>query len=182
MVTNNSLGPEILIDGDYGYFDTELGLDETKILELLLLLFVFMLITLAFYVVYAVFLGKIFKKSGVSPYKAWIPIYNTWKTLEIGGQQGFWAILGLLPVINVVTAVLTYLAIHNINKKLGYEISMTILAILLPFIWVIVAGLSKNSWNDSLGDPRTDTPDITTASSQQSNYQSAPPTSPGSGL
>ena len=83
-------------------------------------------------------------------------------------------------MINIVTAVLTYLAMHNINKKLGYEVSMTVLAILLPFVWVIVVGLSKNEWNDSLGDPRTDAPDIPVAISQPSEGQPTPPTPPES--
>ncbi|NCU29928.1 hypothetical protein EOM60_04975 [Candidatus Saccharibacteria bacterium] len=175
MEIDNLYGSETIDYGSVGTEDIGTGLG---VVASLLLFFVYMLFILAFYVVYAIFLGKIFKKAGVDSYKAWIPIYNTWKTLEIGGQQGFWAILGLLPVINIVTAVLTYLAMHNINKKLGYEVSMTVLAILLPFVWVIVVGLSKNEWNDSLGDPRTDTPDVTVASSQPSKDQPAPPVSP----
>ena len=177
MGIDNLYGSEAIDYGSVGTEDIGTGLG---VVASLLLFFVYMLFILAFYVVYAIFLGKIFKKAGVDSYKAWIPIYNTWKTLEIGGQQGFWAILGLLPVINIVTAVLTYLAMHNINKKLGYEVSMTVLAILLPFVWVIVVGLSKNEWNDSLGDPRTDAPDIPVAISQPSEGQPTPPTPPES--
>lgn len=175
MGIDNLYGSEAIDYGSVGTEDIGTGLG---VVATLLLFFVYILFILAFYVVYAIFLGKIFKKAGVSSYKAWIPIYNTWKTLEIGGQQGFWAILGLLPVINIVTAVLTYLAMHNINKKLGYEVSMTVLAILLPFVWVIVVGLSKNEWNDSLGDPRTDAPDIPVAINQPSEGQPTPPTPP----
>src|SRR5262245_17251824 len=53
------------------------------------------------YVVTALCLSRIFKKAGVEPWKAWVPVYNTWTMLEIGGQQGFWAVLMLIPVINI---------------------------------------------------------------------------------
>lgn len=115
------------------------------------------------YIINSIFLGMVFKKAGISAGKAWIPVYNYWKTLEIGGQQGFWAIFSLVPVANLVWLIMNYIAIHNINKKIGYDVGMTVLAIFLPLIWVIVAAISKNPWNESLGAPRTDTPDFQTA-------------------
>ena len=86
MEIDNLYGSETIDYGSVGTEDIGTGLG---VVASLLLFFVYMLFILAFYVVYAIFLGKIFKKAGVDSYKAWIPIYNTWKTLEIGGQQGF---------------------------------------------------------------------------------------------
>ena len=56
-----------------------------------------------------------------------------------------------------------------------YLLVMTVYAIFLPLIWVIVLGVSKNQWNDSLGDPRTDRPVVPPA-----YLQAAPMTQPTS--
>lgn len=109
------------------------------------------IIFLVFYAVNAIFLGKIFKKAGVPAWQAWVPVLNSWKTLEIGGRQGYWAILAFIPLVNIISAIFMIIAIYNINLKLKYGAGMTALAVILPFIWVIIAGSSKNEWNDSLG-------------------------------
>ena len=59
------------------------------------------LFAIATYVISAICLMQIFKKAGVKPWIAWVPFYNSWKVLEIGGQQGFWAILA--PIASVAT-------------------------------------------------------------------------------
>lgn len=158
--------------------------DATSGLIAAVVLFVF-IITLSalLYIVYSIFLGKIFKKAGVDPIKAWIPIYNVWKTLEIGGQQGFWAILSLIPGVGIVTIVMMIIAVHSINKKIGYDIGMTVLYVFAPYIWVVIAGISKNPWSESLGSPRTDMPAVismpqTTQSDQPQPSQPTPAPEP----
>lgn len=139
-------------------YGTDIGI---FLVVLLALLFIF----LAVYAVYAILLGLVFKKAGVSQGIAWVPIYNNWKTLEIGGQQGFWAVLSLMPIVSLASLVFMYIAFHNINKKLGYDGGMTALAVFLPFIWLLVLALGNNTWNESLGAARLDTPSV--ASVQQ---------------
>ena len=90
-------------------------------------------------------------------------MYNNWKLLEIGGQKGYWAVVGLVPFVSIISLIFELVSIHNINKKLGYDATMTMLAILLAPVWLIIIGLGKNTWNESLGDPRLDTPDFTPA-------------------
>lgn len=103
------------------------------------------------YVVSAIFLGKVFKKGGVPAWQAWVPILNSWRIFELGGRQGFWAILAMVPILNIVSAIFMIIAIYNINLKLKYGAGMTVVALFFPLIWVIVAGVSKNEWTDSLG-------------------------------
>lgn len=107
-----------------------------------------LLIAAIIYVVCAIFLGKIFKKAGVKPWIAWVPFYNSWKLLEIGGQQGFWAVLAIIPVVNYVSAVFMYIAMYHIGKKLGKDGVFVLLGIFLPIVWLIWLGADKSTWND----------------------------------
>ena len=75
-----------------------------------------------------------------------MPVYNTWKLLEIGGQQGFWAVLALVPFVNIVSAIFVYIAMHNIGKKLGKEDWFVILAIFLPLVWLIWLAFDDSKW------------------------------------
>ena len=112
------------------------------------LMIAYLLFFIVGYVVLAIFLGKIFKKAGVKPWVAWVPVYNSWKLLEIGGQQGFWAVLSFIPIINIVAAVYTYIAMYHIGKKLGKDGAFVVLAIFLPLVWLIWLAVDKSTWND----------------------------------
>lgn len=100
------------------------------------------------YVVFSLCLMKIFKKAGVKPWIAWVPFYNNWKMLEIGGQQGFWAVLAILPIINIVSSVFMYIAMYHIGKKLNKDGTFVLLAIFLPIVWFIWLAVDKSEWND----------------------------------
>jgi hypothetical protein len=103
----------------------------------------------AVYVVSAIFLGKIFKKAGVKPWIAWVPFYNSWKMLEIGGQQGVWAVLAIIPIVNYVSVVFMCIAMYHIGKKLGKEGAFVLLGIFLPIVWLIWLAVDKSTWNDN---------------------------------
>lgn len=113
----------------------------------------FFLFMVALYVVMALCLMRIFKKAGVQPWIAWVPFYNTWKMLEIGGQQGFWAVLAILPIVNIVSAVFMYIAMYNIGLKLGKDGAYVLLAIFLAPVWFILMAVDKSPWNDAAGAP-----------------------------
>jgi hypothetical protein len=68
------------------------------------------------YVVYAIFLGMIFKKAGIESWKAWVPVYNTWLLLEMGEQPGWWSILAFIPFVNIVAAVFMYIAMYHVGR------------------------------------------------------------------
>ncbi len=110
----------------------------------------FMLIGLAIAaVVYAVFsflLGRIFAKAGVAQWKAWVPLYNNWILLELGDQQGFWAILALVPFVNLVSMVFMIIAMYKVGLKLGKDGAFVLLAIFLPLVWYIWLAVDKSTW------------------------------------
>lgn len=103
----------------------------------------------AAYVVAALCLMRIFKKAGVTnAWAAWVPFYNNWKLLEIGGQQGFWAVLAVVPVVNIVSAIFMFIAMYHVGKKLGKPDAFVLLAIFLPVVWLIWLAVDKSTWSD----------------------------------
>jgi hypothetical protein len=110
-----------------------------------IMLFV-LLFVVAAYVVQALLLGRIFAKAGEKSWKAWVPVYNSWVMLEIGGQQGFWAVLALVPVVNIVSVVFMIIAMYNIGLKLGKEGAFVLLAIFLPLVWLIWLAVDSSTW------------------------------------
>ncbi len=97
------------------------------------------------YAVYAIILGKIFKKAGVKPSIAWIPVYNSWKFLEIGDQKGFWSLF--VFIFPPITTVFTYISMYHIGKKLGKEDWFLAVAILVTPIWFLILAFDKSVWN-----------------------------------
>lgn len=101
------------------------------------------------YVVMALLLSKIFKKAGVGEWKAWVPVYNSWILLELGGQKGYWAILALIPIVNIVAAIFMYIAMYNIGLNFGKDGAFVLLAIFLPLVWFIWLAVDKSVWKGS---------------------------------
>lgn len=105
------------------------------------------------YIALSIALMGVFKKAGIAPWTAWVPFYNSWKLLEIGGQQGFWAVLGIIPGISIVTAVFLYISMYNIGLKLDKSGSFVVLAIFFPLVWAIWLSADDSVWNDAAGAP-----------------------------
>ncbi|MFZ1250067.1 MAG: DUF5684 domain-containing protein [Candidatus Microsaccharimonas sp.] len=100
------------------------------------------------YVVVALSLMRIFKKAGVKPWVAWVPFYNKWKLLEIGGQRGFWAVLSIIPIVNIASAVFIYIAQYHVGKKLNKNGEFVLWAIFIPLVWYIWLAVDASKWND----------------------------------
>jgi len=136
---------------------TDAAMTGAAIAMFIVLYFIFII---AIYVVTAFFLGKLFKKASVPAWVAWVPVYNTWKLLQIGGQQGWWAILAFVPVANIASLIFTYIAMFHIGRKLGKSDAFILLGIFLSIIWIIWLGADSSTWDESKGAPRTDTPTL----------------------
>ena len=134
---------------DYYTTSNGTGADAAAAAMLVLIFtFIWFIFFIGLYVVVSLSLMRIFKKAGVKPWIAWVPFYNNWKMLEIGGQQGFWAILAIIPVVNIVSAVFMYIAMYHIGKKLDKDGAFVLLAIFLPIVWFIWLAVDKSKWND----------------------------------
>lgn len=114
----------------------------------------FMLFTAVIaYVVHAFLLGRIFKKAGVDQWVAWVPFYNMWKLLELGGQQGFWAVLAIIPFVNIVSAIFMYIAMYHVGLKLQKEGWFVLLAIFIPTVWMIWLAFDDSKWQGAKAAP-----------------------------
>lgn len=167
------------LDLDYGITrSAELSSGETAVMAAFGIgIIIFALVVgVILYVISALLLANVFKKAGVPAWKAWVPFVNNWATLEMGGQKGFWAVLAIIPIVNFASLVFLIMAIHNINLKFKYGAGMTVAAIFVPLIWLIILASSKNTWEESLGAPRLDTPESQPPTA--AGHQMAQPTAP----
>lgn len=98
------------------------------------------LIGVATYVVMSISLMGFFRKVGVSPGIAWVPYYNTWKWLEIGGQPGWLSLLSLTGIGAYVAAVFLYIGMYRTGLAFGKSGAFVVLGIFLPFVWAFILG------------------------------------------
>jgi len=82
---------------------------------------------------------KVFSKAGKPGWAAIIPIYNLVVMLEIAGKPLWWIILFLIPCVNLIMAILTFMGVaKNFGKSEGYGIGLAF----LPFIFFPLLGFS----------------------------------------
>ena len=125
-------------DYDYTYSD---GAAAGTILAIYGAFFLFSLVfAAAVYVLMALALSSFFKKVGVESWIAWVPIYNTWKWLEVGGQQGWLALISLIPYGSIVTAVFLYIGMYRTGIAFGRDTGFFELGLFLPLVWAFMLG------------------------------------------
>ena len=112
-------------------------------------IFVMLILIIVMYIIVSILLGRIFKKADVPQWKAWVPVYNTWTTLALGNQQGWLALLTLIPVINFVSVIFLYIAMYHIGLKLGKDKSFVLWALFLPLVWYAWLALDDSTWNEA---------------------------------
>jgi hypothetical protein len=100
----------------------------------------YLLLALASYIVMSLALSSFFRKVGVEPYIAWIPVYNYWKWLEVGGQSGWLSLLLFVPVGNYVTLVFLYIGMYRTGLAFRKDGAFVVLGIFLPFVWAFILG------------------------------------------
>lgn len=140
---------------NYDTIDVTSGMDAQVISTIIFFTLVAALIS---YVIVAFFTGKMFAKAGVDSWKAWVPVYNTWTLLRLGGQQGFWAIVTFIPIANIVSTIMIYIAMHHIGLKFGKSGSFTLVAIFAPLVWFIWLAMDDSKWQGKKPAP---TPSVT---------------------
>ncbi|MGB7845628.1 MAG: DUF5684 domain-containing protein [Candidatus Acidiferrum sp.] len=100
-------------------------------------LFVFVLSCLAAYVYFALAIQTIAQKTNTeNPWLAWIPIVNIILLLNIAKKPIWWFILFLIPIVNIVVAILVWMAVAEArNKPNWWGILM-----IVPVVNLIVPG------------------------------------------
>lgn len=117
-----------------------------------------------FYVINAIFLMKLLKNAGhKNPVAAWVPLWNTVTLFEVAGIKGPWIWVAIffasglvsgIPVLGsiiaigvlVISIILTIWMAKGVHAGLGFEsVGGIVLAIFLPFIWLIWVALKSDS-------------------------------------
>ena len=126
------------------------------------------------YAIVAYLLGRIFTKAGIPAWKAWVPVYSTWTTLELGGQAGWFSVLLLSPTVAnivsylapgsdaivtllfviaallvIVATVYLYIAMYKIGLHFGKEGYFVLWAIFLPIVWYAWLAFDQSTWKES---------------------------------
>jgi hypothetical protein len=94
-----------------------------------------LVIGLVFYVLTGLSFMKLFRKVGIEPWAAWVPIFNVWRILELGGQPGWLALIALIPYGSTVTAVFEAIGAYKTGIAFRKDGSWVVLFIFLPFVW-----------------------------------------------
>ena len=96
---------------------------------------VFFLFLIAVVVLYIAAYWKVYAKAGEPGWGSLIPIYNVYLWLKMANRPGWWLLLYLVPLVNVVIAVIVHL---DVAKAFGKSTGFAILLILFGFIMVPV--------------------------------------------
>jgi uncharacterized membrane protein YhaH (DUF805 family) len=89
---------------------------------------------------------KIFEKAGKPGWAALVPIYNLVVLCEIAGKPAWWVVLMLIPLVNIVVAIIVVLAVaKNFGKSGGFGIGLLLLG---PIFYPMLA------WGDAQYQPQ----------------------------
>lgn len=90
---------------------------------------------------------KMFEKAKKPGWAVLVPIYNSIVLLSIIGRPWWWILLFLIPVVNIIVAVIVA---HETAKVFGKEIGTTLLLIFLPFIGYFILGFGDAKYKGAL--------------------------------
>ena len=86
---------------------------------------------------------KVFTKAGKPGWAAIVPIYNIIVLLEIVGKPLWWIVLFIIPLVNIVAAILVNVALA---EKFGKEIGFAVGLILLPIVFIPILGFGNATY------------------------------------
>ena len=95
---------------------------------------------------------KLFVKAGRPGWGAIIPIYNLYLLLKIAGRPGWWLILFLIPLVNIIFAVIVWL---DIAKSFGRGTGFGIGLIFLSGIFVPILAFGASQYRGPSASPPT---------------------------
>lgn len=100
--------------------------------QLLVLLGAYLFVVLAIGVFLIICQWKIYAKAGKPGWACLIPIYNIVVLLEIVKKPVWWLVLLLIPVVNLVIAIIIMI---ELAKVFGKDGGFTVGLILLPYVF-----------------------------------------------
>lgn len=95
-------------------------------------------------------LWKVFTKAGKPGWAAIVPVYNAYIMLKIGGKPGWWLVLFLIPVLNIIVIIWM---LNMISKSFGKDENFTVGMILMSIIFLPILGFGSARYRGPYGDP-----------------------------
>ena len=96
-----------------------------------------LLLFIAIWLILIIGVWKVFAKGGQPGWACLIPIYNLYCLIKVGGKEWWWLLLFLVPLVNVVIAIMLAIAIsRNFGKGGGFAAGL----IFLPWIFYPILG------------------------------------------
>ena len=86
---------------------------------------------------------KIYTKAGQPGWAVLIPIYNFYVLLKIVGKPGWWLLLMLIPLVNIVIAIYV---IHLLSKSFGHGVGFTLGLLFLSIIFYPILGFGDSKY------------------------------------
>lgn len=97
-------------------------------------------------IIVAVLVGlwKVFAKAGEPGWAAIIPFYNIYTLLKIAGRPGWWLILYLIPVVNLIVGLVVAL---DVAKNFGKSPSFGVIGLwLFSMIGYLILGFGDSKY------------------------------------
>ena len=135
------------------------------------------IIWLAVAIFYIVSWWKVFVKAGQPGWACIIPIYNAIVVLRIAGKPGWWFILMLIPVVNLI---ITIIALHAFSRSFGKGVGFTVGLILLSIVFVPILAFGSARYLGPGGESQEGAPaaeDSAEAGEAAAPEESSPPES-----
>jgi hypothetical protein len=108
---------------------------STLLVIFLVYLGAIILVSLVYYVLNGFAFMKLYRKVGIEPWAAWVPYFNTWRQLELGGESGWLSVLQLISFGRTVAAVFECIGAYKTGLAFRKDGSWVVLFIFLPFVW-----------------------------------------------
>jgi hypothetical protein len=107
------------------------------------MILIIVVFALAAYAYFALALQTIATKTSTpNGWLAWIPIVNIFLMLSVAKKPMWWFLLFLIPLVNIVIAVMVWMAVAEARHKPNWWGIMTI----VPFVNIVVPGYL--AWSD----------------------------------
>ena len=111
----------------------------------------FLVLWLAFIVFLIAAQWKIYEKAGQPGWACIIPIYNIYVLLKIVGKPGWWIIMMLIPIVNIIFLIWM---INMLSKSFGKDEGFTIGLLLLGIVFYPILGFGDAQYVGPYGDPQ----------------------------
>lgn len=104
----------------------------------------FWLVWLALVIVIVAGMWKMFEKAGKPGWACLVPIYNAFVILQIAGKPAWWFLLFLIPVVNLVVAIIVMIEVaRRFGKGPGFGLGLAFLG----FIFIPILGFGDAQYS-----------------------------------